>query len=212
MRTVVLVVLCVGMVASLAQAAFIVENRSGGQNLANYYVTGGWANSSGNVNAPGCTPNIGSQYSGTSLYFGPNRQAVFTFTPDTTSPYDISLAWTSTAGQKDTAVVLYTGVEYGADLDPWGNAGPGDVIQRTTMDMYYVNAGVWNLAFDDVVLTAGTTYKVGIYGGHVSLNNTEDPTNRVASGAAMFDMVPEPAALVLLGLGSLLMIRRRRTA
>jgi len=38
------------------------------------------------------------------------------------------------------------------------------------------------------------------------------PSNRIASGAAMFDMVPEPAALVLLGLGSLLMIRRRRTA
>jgi len=210
MRMVVLVVLWVGMVASLAQAAFIVENRSGGQNLANYYETGGWANSSGNVNAPGCTPNIGCRYSGTTVYFGPTRQAVFKFTPDVTGPYDISLAWTSTAGQKDTAVVLYTGVEHGGDLDPWGNAGPGDVIQRTTMDMYYVNYGIWNLAFDDVVLTAGTTYKVGIYGGHVSLNNTQDPSNRVTSGAAMFEFVPEPAALVLLGLGSLLMIGRRR--
>ncbi|NLE58786.1 MAG: PEP-CTERM sorting domain-containing protein, partial [Planctomycetes bacterium] len=204
-------VLCLGLVASLAQAAFIVENRSGGQNFANYSETGGWANSGGNVNAPGCTPDIGSRYSGATVYYGPDRQAVFTFTPDTTSPYDISLAWTNTAGEADTAVVLYTGVSFGGDLDPWGNAGPSEVIIFTTMDMYYKNAGVWNLAFDDVVLTAGTTYKVGIYAGHVA-GIEGVPSNRIASGAAMFDMVPEPAALVLLGLGSLLMIRRRRTA
>lgn len=205
MRKVLLAVLCLGLLASATQAAFIVENRAGGQNVGNYYETGGWANSGGNVNAPDCTPNIGSRYSGTSLYFGPTRQAVFTFTPTETSPYDIELAWTSTAGMKDTAVVLYTGVESGADLDPWGNAGPGGVIARRTMDMYYVNAGIWNLAFDDVTLTAGMTYKVGIYGGHVATA----PENRVASGAARFSAVPEPAALVLLGLGSLVFIRRR---
>ena len=180
-------VLCASQFAS---AAFIVENRSPGLNLSNYSETGGWATSAGPVNAPGCTLNIGSTYSGTSVYFGPGRQAVFSFSPTVTGPYDISLAWPNSAGQTDTAVVLYTGVSSGADLDPWGNAGPGGVVARTTMNMYYRVPGIWNLAFNDVSLTAGTTYKVGIYGGHASVS--PDVSNRVIAGAAMFDLVPEP--------------------
>lgn len=201
-------VVVVGLVlcaSQLASAAFIVENRSTGLNYANYSETGGWADSSGNVNAPGCTLNIGSRYSGTGTYFGPNRQAIFSFTPTATGPYDISLAWTNAAGQADTAVVLYTGVSFGADLDPWGNAGPGGVVSRRTMNMYYTAPGVWNLAFDNVSLTAGITYKVGIYGGHAE----SAPANRVISGAAMFDLVPEPATLTLLGLAGLFLLRRR---
>lgn len=188
----------------------IIESRNTGKNFS-AYSDSGFADSSGDVGAPGCTAT-GSRYSGTTMYYGPSRQAIFSFTPDTTGLYDISLAWPSTAGQTDTAVVLYTGASSGGDLDPWGNAGPSGVVQRTTMDMYYKNVGVWNLAFDDVTLQAGTTYKVGIYGGHVSLNNpAEDPTNRVVAGAAKFTPVPEPTTLVLLAAGGLL-LRRRRTA
>lgn len=187
----------------------IIESRNTGKNFS-AYSDSGFADSSGLAGAPGCTAT-GTRYSGTTIYFGPTRQAVFSFTPDATGLFDISLAWPSTAGQTDTAVVLYTGASSGGDLDPWGNAGPSGVVQRTTMDMYYKNVGVWNLAFDDVTLQAGTTYKVGIYGGHVSLNNPEDRTNRVAAGAVMFTPVPEPTTLVLLAAGGLL-LRRRRTA
>ncbi|HOB73880.1 MAG TPA: PEP-CTERM sorting domain-containing protein [Phycisphaerae bacterium] len=187
----------------------IIESRNTGKNFS-AYSDFGFADSSGDVGAPGCTAK-GSRYSGTTMWYGPSRQAIFSFTPDTTGLYDISLAWTNTAGQTDTAVVLYTGASSGGDLDPWGNAGPSGVVQRTTMDMYYKNAGVWNLAFDDVELQAGTTYKVGIYGGHKSLFNDEDPSNRVVAGAVMFTPVPEPTTLVLLAAGGLL-LRRRRTA
>jgi hypothetical protein len=195
------VVLCA---SRLASATFIVEDRSGGQNFGNY-TDSGWADSSGNVNAPGCTPNIGSRYSGTGVYFGPTRQAIFSFTPDVTGLYDISLAWTNAAGQTDTAVVLYTGPSSGADVDPWGNAGPGGVVARTTMNMYYTAPYVWNLAFNDVALFAATTYKVGIYGGHAE----SSPANRVISGAAMFEPIPEPATMAMLGLAGLFLLRRR---
>ncbi|HPP19802.1 MAG TPA: PEP-CTERM sorting domain-containing protein [Phycisphaerae bacterium] len=187
----------------------IIESRDTGKNFS-AYSDFGFADSTGDVGAPGCTAT-GSRYSSTTKWYGPSRQAIFSFTPDTTGLYDISLAWPSTAGQTDTAVVLYTGAMSGGDLDPWGNAGPSGVVQRTTMDMYYKNVGVWNLAFDDVELQAGTTYKVGIYGGHTSLFNDEDPSNRVVAGAVKFTPVPEPTTLVLLAAGGLL-LRRRRTA
>jgi len=187
----------------------IIESRDTGKNFS-AYSDFGFADSTGDVGAPGCTAK-GSRYSGTTKWYGPSRQAIFSFTPDTTGLYDISLAWPSTAGQTDTAVVLYTGAMSGGDLDPWGNAGPSGVVQRTTMDMLYKNVGVWNLAFDDVELQAGTTYKVGIYGGHTSLFNDEDPSNRVVAGAVKFTPVPEPTTLVLLAAGGLL-LRRRRTA
>jgi hypothetical protein len=200
-----LVLVALLAVVSAAQAGFIVENRSGGQNYSQWSITGGWATSSGNVNAPGCTANIGSMYSSAGTYFGPTRQGIFSFTPSETGLYDIELAWPSTAGQTDTAVVLYTGVSSGGETDPWGNAGPGGVVSRTTMDMNYKNVGVWNMAFDDVTLTAGTTYMVGIYAGHKST----DTTNRVAAGAAQFTAVPEPVTLAMLAFGGLFLRRRR---
>ncbi|HPU34803.1 MAG TPA: PEP-CTERM sorting domain-containing protein [Phycisphaerae bacterium] len=187
----------------------IIESRNTGKNFS-AYSDFGFADSSGDVGAPGCTAT-GSRYSGTTMYYGPSRQAIFSFTPDTTGLYDISLAWPITPAQHNTAVVLYTGAMSGGDLDPWGNAGPSGVVQRTTVNMHYVNANQWNLVFDDVELQAGTTYKVGIYGGYMSLNNDEDPSNRVVAGAVMFTPVPEPTTLVLLAAGGLL-LRRRRTA
>ena len=93
MRKYVVLLVVLSVTAAAAQASFIVESR-GGPNFANYHDSG-FANSSGNVNAPGCTLNIGSRYSSTSTYFGPSRFAAFTFTPDVSGDYQIDLAWTS---------------------------------------------------------------------------------------------------------------------
>lgn len=209
------VLLAAVVVVTQAQATtMIVQSRSGGLNFGNYSDTGGWAPSSGSANAPGCVPDIGSVYSGTSVYYGPTRQAIFSFTPtDTLQPGEslllhVDLTWPSTAGQTDTAVVLYTGVSYGGETDPWGNAGPGDVVARTTMDMYYRAHSIWNEAFDAIVVTPGVTYKVGVYGGH----QQSSPANRVSVAAAQFitTVIPEPASLTFVGLGLLALIRRRR--
>jgi hypothetical protein len=212
MKKVAIVFLGVLMLAATAQASFIVENRAGGQNYANFSAPSGWATSTGNVNAPGCTANIGSMYSGTGTYFGPSRYAQFSFTPDVSGDYQIDLAWTSTAGQTDTAVNVYTGAATGGTTpDAWGNTGgPIGILFTRTMDMYYKNVGIWNQV-TTMHMDAGTTYKVGIYGGHVTTTVAGTP-NRVASGAAQFTLVPEPAAALLLSLGSLVLVRRRRTA
>ena len=188
---------------------FIVEP-NGGLNSANFTASG-WAYSSGNVNAPGCTLNIGSQYSGTATYFGPTRYAEFSYTPTVSGTYQIDLAWPSSAGEHDTAVNLYTGAAVGSSTDAWGNGNaPDGIIVAGQMDMYYVNVGVWN-TFATTDLTAGTLYHVGIYGGHVAVS----PETRVCIGAVGFSMVPEPstALLGLLGgLGLMGWINRRRTA
>jgi len=198
--------LAIATVVALAPStwgAFIVESRSGGQNFANY-TDSGFANSSGNVNADGCTLNIGSRYSSTTTYFGPSRYAEFSFTPTETGIYDISLAWPSTAGEIATAVNLYTGAATGGPADQWGNeGGPQGIVVSGTMDMYYKNVGVWNL-FTSQALYAGTTYHVGIYGGYKAPYTggvtPDDPlANRVAAGAVKFEYlapVPEPTTIV----------------
>lgn len=202
---------------AFAQSSYIVESRSGGLNF-DQYTDAGFANSSGAVNAPDCTLDIGSRYSGTGLYFGPSRYAQFSFTPTVSGTYDISLAWPSTAGQISTAVNLYTGSATGStDADIWGNTGgPQGVLFSGTMDMYYNNPGAWNL-FTSYDLDEGTTYHVGIYGGYQTPYTggvTPDDTlaNRVAAGAVQFSLVPEPSlvAFSILGGFAFLVARRRR--
>jgi len=175
-----------------ATTTFIVEDRSGGLNYGDFSAPSGWSTSSGNVNAPGCTANIGSMYSSTGTYYGPSRYAQFSYAPTTTGYYEIDLAWTSTAGQISTAVNLYTGAATGnTAADIWGNTGgPLGVIQSGTMNMYYVNAGVWN-PFTTAQLTSGTTYNVGIYAGYKTpyaggATPADASANRVAAGAVRF--------------------------
>jgi hypothetical protein len=196
---------------------FIIESRPGGLNWTNYG-DNGFLDSSGNVNAPGCTPDIGARYGSTAAWYGPGHYAMFTFTPTWTSRYEIYLAWPYTAGQIATAVTLYTGSPVDGPPDMWGNPyGPQGVIYFGTMDMYCKNNGVWNL-FTTQVLTAGTRYRLGIYGGYQTpyaggVTPADPNANRVCAGAAKFTRVPDPDSLLALGagmLGLLGFVRRKR--
>ena len=186
--------------------SFIVECRSGGLNYDNFSFSG-WANSSGNVTAPGCTGTVGSMYSSTTTYFGPSRYAQFSFTPTQTGTYRIDLAWPSSAGQTATSVNLYTGTATGGGTDQWGNSGaPSGIIYSDTMDMYYRGIGTWN-TFTSQTLTAGTTYNVGVYGGYKNPSTDDPNANRVCIGAVKFSLtalppaVPEPGSMLALGTG-----------
>lgn len=162
---------------------FIVGAAAGSLNNATNYADSGFSASTGDSAAPSCPAD--SRYSGTTVYFGPSRFARASFNPANTGFYKIQLAWPNTAGQTDTSVTLYTGAETGGAADQWGNAAQQGVITKGTMDMYYKSTNVWN-TFTTAQLTAGTAYKVGIYGGHKSLNAAPDLTNRVAIAGFRF--------------------------
>jgi hypothetical protein len=180
--------LALGASAAFAASTFIVESGPGGQNSANY-TDSGFAASGTGVGLPGCTAT-GSRYSGTGTYFGPTRYAQYSFTPGTAGYYECDLAWISTAGETHTAVNLYTGANTGGPNDVWGNSGPVGVITSGTMNMYYTGVGAWN-QFTVANMAAGTTYKLGLYGGYKTpyaggATPADANANRVTAGAARF--------------------------
>jgi hypothetical protein len=181
---------------AFAQTPFIIEDRSGGLNYTDF-TSSGWATSGGNVNAPGCTLNIGSMYSPTGTSYGPSRYAQFSYAPTTTGYYEVDLAWTLSAGEINTAVNLYTGAATGnSTADIWGNTGgPQGIVYSTTMNMLNngtsgTGAGTWK-PVTTAQLTSGTTYNLGIYGGYKTpyaggATAADANANRVIAGAARF--------------------------
>ena len=187
----ILTVAALASAPAFASGDFIIGAGAGGQNQTNYAETGGWAASSGVSTAPDLVG--ASRYSGAGSLFGPARQAYAFWNPTSTGYYDISLAWPSTAGEKNTAVTLYTGASSGGPADQWGNAGPSDVITAGTMDMYYRATNTWNL-FTTAKLDTGTTYKVGVYAGYKSPGADGVASNRVAVSGFKFSQAVSGAA------------------
>ena len=187
-----LLVTAVAAWAGTAPADFIVESR-GGPNVANYSDVGSWGNSSGNVNAPGCTTGIGSRYHGctTAANYGPTIHADWSYTPTVTGLYTVSMAWPSTSGQMATLVNIYTGDATGSTTpDQWGNTGgPTGIVWTGTVNMYYKNYGVWN-TLTTVAMSSGVANNVGIYAGYMSPSSAETAAGasitRICAGAVKF--------------------------
>ena len=178
--------------ASTAPADFIVESR-GGANFANY-ADSGFLDMSASVGAPGCLGNIGSRYANTtsSGNWGPSRHATWRYTPEVTGYYTVSLAWSSTYGQKATAVNIYTGANTGSTVpDRWGNLnGPQEILWSGTKDMYFKATGIWNEC-GKVLMHLGIAHKVGIYAGYLNpysggVTPIDNTANRIVAGAAKF--------------------------
>jgi len=238
MRKLVLVAVCVGMVASLAQAAFIVETHSSGKAYANFtYQDGTTPSYSIQCYAPGLIA--------TNTAFGGNGTIdnyIFSYTPGVdadnttftagdalgthridpaatlvaedqlasglagsgTGTYKVYISWPKT-GNANAAGSLITITSDGADivLNPIPQNGDPS-FPATYTDIGAAGMDKW-LCIGTVDLTAGNTYTVS------QLANVASYVSQRSAGV-MWEMVPEPTALVLLGLGSLLMVRRRRTA
>ncbi len=140
-------VMVVSMVALLAcavtaQAAFtyIVENRSGGQNVGQFSTTGTWADVSGGSTAAGLTPGIGHKYS--AGYTG--RSATYRFTPASTGYYNVHTTWVTSANNVNP--VTYTVSRAGASI----------VVDKDQS----ANGNSWVSLATAVKLNSGTQYQV----------------------------------------------------
>jgi len=190
MKKAVLMALCVAMVAATAQAAFIVESRTGGQNFANYSELNAWSNSSGKSTVPDVTAGIGSRYGSTYFSVVGLKEATFTADLDTAGQYEVFVTWGANSNRK-------AGIQYRVV----------DATGTTTLSVdQSATANTW--------VSLGTyTFNAGTAVGSVTVSNVAvNLSGSMYADAAKWVYIPEPAALALLGLGSLLFVRRRRTA
>jgi len=119
---------------------FIVESRPGGQNYANFSSAGTWAVSSSKGTAEGCTPGIGSLYSGLG-YAG--RTTTYSFTPTVTSTYKVYATWITSSNACSSARHVIT------------HAGGTSTVYANQL----TGGDEWNL-LGSYQLNAGTTYSV----------------------------------------------------
>ncbi|MDM8007741.1 MAG: PEP-CTERM sorting domain-containing protein [Phycisphaerae bacterium] len=222
MKRIVLVALCVGLVASLAQAAFIVEPH--GKASANFAVVNGGGAASIPSTAIGCTGT------GSTSHFGGNNDGtlgntyIVSYTPGVNAD-NATIAAGTDLGNGDLASGLagggsglynvYMTVPASTNVNVIGstfttsNDGAAVVIGPLNLNTGGTGTpgatNAWLLIAANVPLTAGNTYTVTQY---VAADNYV--SQRL--GGIMWEAVPEPAAVVLLSLGSLVMICRRRAA
>lgn len=102
------------------------------------------------------------------------------------------------------------------DLGQWGDAGPLNPITTVGTDQM---VGVGDIAIDPrtgrLIAVTGGSARSTIYGSYLEFSDVNAKFRGViGSGASprTFVITPEPATLGLMGLGSLLLLRRRRRA
>ncbi len=149
---------------------------------------------------------------------------------------DLELSWTDAPQFDNVYIVLYqdpdTNTQDVSDLtlalgQDWTDAYPSSAVadevaanqgypQSLTLEAHdnptlpQMNLALGTLSIDTAGMALGT-YTVDIEPGLSELNNTdEEPIQELVTGTFEFTIIPEPAALSLLALGSLMIAGRRR--
>lgn len=212
----VVVLTAIALIAGAAQAAFIVEPHSSGLGNANFTGVG---NASITSAAVGLTAT-NSLWSGTGAS-GSTQTFVFAYTPGVDADnadiaagtdlgngdlasglagggsgvYNVYITWPVSANVNAAGCQVTVGndgadvVHAALDMNTGGTGTPG-------------GNGAWLLIAENISLTAGTTYTVSQTANAWSWTS-------MRSAGVMWEAVPEPATLMLLGLGGLLLRRRR---
>jgi len=219
-RNLVFVAMLAALVAPV-QAAFLVEAHSSGLANGNFSLGGDTTSVSASI------PSVAYGLTATSSVFGGNGSAfgdtyIYSYTPGTDADnlpipagtdlgngdlasglvgggdglYNVYITWPETTNA-NAAGSKITVTSDGADivLDPVNNntGGTGDPGASSA----------WLLIGADVTLTAGNTYtvsQVANYNSYVSQR----------SHGVMWEAVPEPFSVSLLGIGALALLRRRK--
>jgi hypothetical protein len=157
---------------SATSGTFIIESRAGGQNFTRYSEQGGWADTSVNVTAPGCTGTIGDRYGSTYQSVAGFKEAFFTPNFSDGGLYEVFIAYGSSSLSRSPITYTVTDAEGSTTYE----------IDQT------VNTNTW-ISLGSHTFAAGT-------GGFVSVSNANtDLSGNMYAGAVKFEMSTTPVEI-----------------